>query len=377
MTGWRELSPFVFDGLVPPDQLVGRDVEASRLREWARSGRATVLVGPRRFGKTSLLYKVKADSERIDRMPVIIADLYEVASLTDLVLRLERAWAEHAPHRLRRTIGTVFAGAQVGLNVGGTGFSMRLADQPRTDPLPALHTLLGLPTKLSGKGERVVVVLDEFQSIGQIPGAEALIRSHAQHQRSAAAYIFSGSQPSMLDQLFADRARPFYGQAERFTLGRIDPAVLATAVSDRFEQTNRDAASSVGELMAISEGHPQRAMLLAHLLWQLVDPDSPADDTTTVRVLDEAMEFIGYEAVATMSALSAAENKALRAVAEYATPYSARAGRDLDLPKATAQRAVRKLTERTVVERVPDGSWRLVDPLFGRWLRRRYPTRPR
>ena len=374
-SAWDQPSPFIFDGPVPPNLLIGRDAEAGTLRAWARAGQSTVLVAPRRYGKTSLLQRVRADAEDLDRMAVILVDLYDVASMTDFVMRLERAWAEYAPHRLRRAIGNAFAGAQVGLNIHGTGFTMKLADRPNTDPLPALHTLLDLPQKVHS-GERVVVVFDEFQSLGAITGAEALIRSYAQQQRASASYIFAGSQPSMLARMFNDQARPFYGQAQLFPLGRIPTPVLAAAMLEQFEQTGRDVSAALGDIVAASEGHPQRAMLLAHLLWQRTDPETPADQQTVGQVLAEALRRVDNEVIAVLDGLTPVEVKTARAIAEYGTPLSARAGRDLDLQKSAAQAAAGVLQDRALAERGEDGRWRLVDPLLARWLRARYPTRP-
>jgi len=373
---WPEPSPFVFDVPVAPGMLIGRDAEAEALRAWARAGRSAVLVAPRRYGKTSLLHRVAADAERVDRMTVIVVDLYEVASLSDLVIRLERAWAHHVPDRLRTKLGRVLAGAQLGLNAFGTGFQVRLSEQPRTDPLPAAHALLALPDQMHGHGGRTLIVFDEFQSIVGVQGAEGLIRTYVQAQVDTAAYVFCGSQPSMVARMFGDQSRPFYGQAQRFELGRLDVGVLADAVTDIFAEAGReDAAGSIAELMRIADGHPQRSMLLAHLLWQRTPPGSPPSPDAVAQVQVDAITAVGAEIVAMFDVLPTGEKKVLRAIAEYGTPLSARALRDLDLAKTTAQSAAGALVDRALVERV-DGRWRVIDPLTALWLRSRYPTRP-
>jgi uncharacterized protein len=376
---WTEPSPFVFDGPVIPGMLIGRDTEAQALRSWARAGRSAVVVAPRRYGKTSLLTRVQADAERLDRMPVILVDLYEVASASDFVIRLERAWARHTPDRLRGKVSRALAGTELGLNVLGTGFQMRLADQPRTDPLPALHALLDLPDRMHGHGGRTLIVFDEFQSIGSVAGAEGLIRTYVQAQRDSAAYVFCGSQPSMLARMFGDQARPFFGQAQRFELGRLDTGVLTDAICDIFAEAGRAGCEApIAALMRVAEGHPQRAMLLAHLLWQRVFPgQAPAEDIAGLVVAD-GLTAVGAEIVAMFDVLPTTEKKTLRAVAEYGTPFSARALRDLNLAKGSAQSAATSLTERALIERVTerDVRWRIVDPLTALWLRTRYPTRP-
>jgi hypothetical protein len=376
VTGWETPSPFIFDGPVPPAKLIGRQFECDTLRSWVRAGRFTALVAPRRFGKTSLIGKLADETERKDKIPTIVVDLYDVASIADLVIRLERAWSAHAPHRLRSKIAEVLAGAQVGLNVAGSGFTMRLAERPDTDPLPALHTLLDLPAKVAAKNNRVLIVLDEFQSLASLSRAEAIIRSHAQHQRKTASYLFCGSEPGMVAAAFEDRARPFYGQVQTFTLGRLDPVALTRFVADGFALSKRDISEVLPDLVAASEGHPQRSMLLAHLLFQQVTPRSSATMESLRAALDAALDRVDPEARSVLGGLDFGSRKTLRAIAEYGTPISARAGRTLDLPKTTAADAAARLQKLGIVEREPTSRrWRLVDPLLARWLRERYATR--
>lgn len=374
---WDQPGPFIVDGPVPPEHLIGRDTEAQTLRAWSRAGRFVALVAPRRYGKTSLIGRVAREAEEHDRTAVVVADLYDVASMADLAIRLERAWSRHTPGRLRSAVGRMLAGAEVGLSLGGAGFTVALAERPDTDPLPALHTLLALPNRLAGtRGhDRVLLVLDEFQSLGRVQGAEALLRSHAQHQRQTASYLFAGSEPGMLAAAFAERARPFYGQAETFRLGRLPGAELANAIDATFERTERHLGDVLPALVAASEGHPQRAMLLAHLLWQRVAEGSVADESMLAAAMEAAVRRIDPEARAVIAGLDIGERKTLRAIAEYGSPLSARARKTLDLAKATAQSAAERLLADGVLERGDDGGWRVVDPLLVRWINREMPTR--
>jgi hypothetical protein len=273
-------------------------------------------------------------------------------------------------------LARAFAGTHLGLNVLGTGFQMRLADRPHTDPLPALHALLALPDELSGKGGRTLIVFDEFQSIGAVDSAEGLIRSYVQAQQDTAAYVFSGSQPSMMSRIFGDQARPFYSQAQRFELGRLDVGLLTSSVSDILDASGRVGCDAVvAALMQRADGHPQRSMLLAHLLWQRVIPGQPPADELADIVLADGLAAVSAEIVAMLDVLPTTEKKTLRAIAEYGTPLSSRALRDLNLAKTSAQSAGASLTDRALVERGSDG-WRIIDPLTALWLRARYPTRP-
>lgn len=373
---WSMVSPFIFDGPVSPELLVGRDDEAARLREWARAGRFVALTAPRRFGKTSLINKVALDAERHDATAVITVDLYDVASVSDLVIRLERAWASHTPQRLRRAAARILAGAQVGVSLAGAGFTLRLAERPNTDPLPALHTLLDLPARLAGtRGHRrTLMVFDEFQSLHAVSGAEGLIRSHAQHQRDAASYLFAGSEPGMVMAAFTDRGRPFYGQVEQFHLGALPTGPAVAFIMRSCDRSRRDVSDVAPRLVEIAQGHPQRTMLLAHLLWTQLRQGGTATVQDLQAALDAALRRVEPEARAVLDSLDIGARKTLRAVAEHSTPLSAQAGRALDLAKGTAQHAARRLQDAAHIEKV-GGRFRLVDPLLAEWIRRNLGTR--
>ncbi|MER7362664.1 hypothetical protein [Nonomuraea wenchangensis] len=90
------------DGPISPKHMIGRDEEAGMIRVWAREDRLMALIAPLWFGKTSVIGKVAAEGDR-GGLAVISADLFEVASLADLVLRLERAWGRCTPDWLRTT----------------------------------------------------------------------------------------------------------------------------------------------------------------------------------------------------------------------------------------------------------------------------------
>lgn len=227
---------------------------------------------------------------------------------------MERAWATQTSAGLREAVGRALAG---------------------TDPLPTLHTLLALPERLAGhRGHaRVLVVLEEFQSLGRVPGAEALLRSHAQHQRADASYLFAGSEPAMLTAAFNERSRPFYGQVETLLLSRLPGAELAAAIGAAFERTERHAGEVLAQLVGASEGHPQRAMLLAHLLWIRVAEGQVASRQDWDEALSAALTRIDADARAVLRGLQPGERKTLRAVAEYGGPLVARAAEHWTWPR--------------------------------------------
>jgi hypothetical protein len=136
---------------------------------------------------------------------------------------------------------------------------------------PPLVERLALPALLYEKhGTRTLLIFDEFQDIlAAKERADAVIRSEIQHHGDAASYVFAGSHVGMMRELFADRRRAFFGQAGPVDLPPLRPDDVADHLSARFEATGRGVGTALGPLLDTAAGHPQRTMLLAHVLWEL------------------------------------------------------------------------------------------------------------
>src|SRR5918996_1983319 len=285
-----DLNPFVYSRPIPPDDVIDRDEETAKLLGLAAGGHYVRLYAPRKYGKTSLLQRVLRDAEREEGMVPILVDLYGVLSPTDVAVRIERAYARQLKGGLRARIDEFLQGTGLGLSLSAMGIGARLQLQPRADPLTALHALLDLPLRLEERGgRRAVIVLDEFQDVARIAAMDAILRSHVQFQGEVASYVFSGSEPGLMKQLFEERDRPLYGQAVPLRLGRLADADIAAYVADRFRGTGRDVGDALGPLLETAKGHPQRAMLLAHRLWDHVAPGERADAADWRRALDDAL----------------------------------------------------------------------------------------
>jgi hypothetical protein len=201
---------------------------------------------------------------------------------------------------------------------------------------------------------------------------DGVFRSHLQHHVNVS-YLFAGSEPSLLQALFEDRARPLYGQAERVRLDRLDPGAAHDFVTGRFAETNKDAQEAASQLVYTADGHPQRLMLIAHYLWDRVRPGDAATLADLRSARDAAMRAVEPELRNLWGGLSANERRVLAALASRYSPYEREARVVMGLAnRSSAARAVAGLEGKTIVERVNgDGDGRhIVDPLFGRWIYR-------
>jgi hypothetical protein len=351
--------------------VIDRDGETRQLLRWAVGGHFVRLYAPRKYGKTSLLGRVLRDGARDERLVPVLVDLYGVLSLADVTVRIERAYARQIKGRLRSRLEELLQSTGLGLSLGAFGISARLQLEPKTDPLPALHALLDLPLRLGeGGGRRALIVFDEFQDVAKIGELDAILRSHIQYQGEVASYVFSGSEPGMMERLFEDRDRPLYGSAVPMRLGRLASDDIGRYVLERFHGTDRSVGEALNPLLQTASGHPQRAIHLAHRLWEQVGEGASATLADWHSAHEAALQELNPEFEAHWRSFGTSEQKALRAVlAGGGSPLRGHVLERLDLDKATAHKALKRLAARAEVESGA-GGYAIVDPLFAEWIDR-------
>jgi hypothetical protein len=369
-----DVNPFVYSRPIAPEDILDRDAETHELLRNAVGGHYVRLYAPRKYGKTSLLKRALRDGDEQEGLIPILVDLYRVNSLADVTIRFERAYARHLKGALRSKVEELLQRTGLGLSLGAYGIGARLQIDPkRAEPLAALHALLDLPTKLEESGGyRAFIALDEFQDVDKIEDLDGLLRSHIQHQGEVASYVFAGSEPGLMKQLFENKERPLYGSAVPMRLGRLDDADIAEYVAARFAASNRRAGEALGPLLESAQGHPQRAIMLAHHLWKQV----PAGEEGTLAHWELAHAGARAEVEPEFDALwrgygSSADQKALRSIsAGEGSAYRESILRRLELDKSTARSAVQRLLDSADIEAAGAGKYRIVDPLYAEWIAR-------
>lgn len=364
-------NPFVFDRPLDPEDLVDREDELALLVERHRDVVNTRLSSPRDYGKTSLLHRAVADARAAGDGAVLV-DLYGVRIAGQMAAQIELAYADLPAGPLSSALTTIGRrGGGIGLQTpfGGASVSFGAGEAGERVLLDALD----LPLRLHDKtGRRMLVVFDEFQVVLKLE-LDALIRSVIQHQGAAVTYVFSGSHPGMMSSLFSDRKRPFYGQAAPLDLKRLPRQAIGEYIVDRFQRTQREAGNALGWLLDLVDGHPQRSMLFAHLLWRHTPEGTEAGEEAWLAVQEEAWSYLQGDFEATWDSLSVVEAGVVDAVAAGVQSLTGKAAREIfGLPTGSAAGdAAKRLVDQGLLSRTGTGRetrYELVDPVFARWV---------
>jgi hypothetical protein len=367
-----DLNPFIFSRPVDPENLIDREPEARRLLDLAEGGHSTRLSAPRRYGKTSLLRRVGRDAENAG-INYLEVDFYGVLAHADVIARIEAAYDKLRSPARRMAIAAIRA-LRPRMSVGGGPIPARVEAQPQPseETTRVLTGLLDLPlTLFERNGRRTLVAFDEFQGLLAVdPQIDGLFRSRIQRHGDAASYIFAGSHPGLMEQLFGTRERPFFGQARALYLDPLSDHDLADHIGARFEAGGRDVTPVLGPLLDLVAGHPQRAMLLAHHLWEQTARGQAADAEAWQRAQEEMFAEHGEALQATWDALQVKEQAVLSALTLSSDSlFNRRTLARFNLSKGGAGHARNTLVHAGHLHRI-GSELQLVDPIMGEWIRR-------
>jgi hypothetical protein len=294
-----------------------------------------------------------------------------VLSIGEIVVRIERAY-DRLKGPIRRTVDNLFRSWNIGLALGGGGFTATLQRNPHVDAESVLLRLLELPAALFERaGTTSLIAFDEIQDVLAVPGADGKIRSVIQHQTEAATYAFAGSAPGVMEQLFADPKRPLLDQAVPKNLAPLPLSDVGEYVAARFQTTGREVGTALTPLLEFTRGHPQRSMMLAHYLWQRTARGAAADEGTWLAALDQATADSAPLMRAIWRTMTANERRVARAIAVTTTPlYGEETAAAVGIKRASIGRALEGLVNNADV--IADGDRpRLTDPMFELWLKDR------
>lgn len=375
-------NPFTHRFHATAAELINREEELSLLVGRMAEGGRVRLAAPRGLGKTTLAEAALARA-REDGALAVRVDLYGVTSRMTLCSRIEEAFERElrgtsgawrkATAKLARRGG----GVQLPAGLGGAQLGPEDAERRLLDALD-------LPGQLAATG-RVVVCYDEFQEVLRAGGAErdrrgrprpggldAVIRSVTQRHGNKVAYLFCGSLPTLLGELFEHPDSPFYRQADPMALAPLPRAALGDYIETRFTASDRDVGDALQPLLDLARGHPRAAMILAHSLWEQTPKAHAADAGTWGRALARMPDYVTEDEMrARWDALTPIQQKVAEVVArQEGSPFSIAVLNRYNETKDAVQGAVEALEREAVLTREHGRPFRgtLVDPLFELWI---------
>jgi AAA+ ATPase superfamily predicted ATPase len=356
-------NPFKFGSIVDEPYFTNRKEEIARVTSILNSQNHLVIISPRRFGKSSLVFKVVSQLER----PVIALDLQLVTGPADLAAQmLKRIYRVYPFEKVRRFVRNFRVIPTISVNPVTNEVDISFI--PSSTDLPVIEDVLNLVEKLASEKRRAIVVFDEFQELPNI-GPELLkqFRSVMQHHKRVN-YVFLGSQESLIRSIFEKKRSPFYHFGILFPLDKINRDDFGHYLVSRLQGVTQDPESLSEKILGFTGGHPYYTQQLAFFVWEILmrgrRPGDPVE-----RAIEELIRIrdIDYERI--WNSLNKTDRKLLIGlVTSGLSPLTDAFIRQTGIgATSTVFSSLKRLSQDGFLIRSSPG-YSLDDPFFRRWI---------
>ena len=268
-------TPFVFGKIASDKNFTDRKKEIERLVSNFTSSVNTVLISPRRWGKSSLVGKAAETALKKNKnLRFCFIDLNNV--------RTEEQFYQHLATQVlkasARKIQIVFENARK--------FLGRFIPTITLSPGPDTEFRLGLdwkevkkqPDDILNLAERIgagnnlefVICIDEFQNISEFENPVEIqkkMRSHWQKHKNVS-YCLYGSKRHMMIDVFTSPSMPFYKFGDVLFLEKISMDDWILFIKKRFHETGKKIGQNeAGLIPELADCHPYYVQQLAQQSW--------------------------------------------------------------------------------------------------------------
>ena len=279
-----ESKPFIFGIATSGDNFTDRKKDTERLLLNFKHGVNTVLISPRRWGKTSLVQKV-CHLAQSDELKVVYLDIFSCRSDKDFYDAFAAAVLKQTSSKLDEWLENVklfLSRVSPKISIGTdpmTDFSISLEMNPKREDI---EEILQLPEKIAQKkGFNIVICIDEFQQIAEFKDSKTFqkrLRTVWQLQKSVS-YCLFGSKKHLMNELFEKKSLPFYKFGDAIYLSKIGTADWVEYICSRFMVTGKVITKELAErICRMVDNHSSYVQQLAWLVWIRTDQLATIND---------------------------------------------------------------------------------------------------
>ena len=373
-------APFVFGVRVEGDAFTDRREETERLKANFTYGVNTILISPRRMGKTLLVDKVCSLVES-DDIKIARIDAFGCRSENDFINAFATAvvratsnkweeWMENAKVFLSRFVPKISFG-QDPLNDFSLSLEYNASNQTTEE-------VLRLPEVIAqSKGYRIVVCIDEFQQIGDFPESLAFqkkLRGIWQLQ-SHVSYCLYGSKKHMMEQMFQNQSYPFYRFGDFFYLNKIGEEDWVEYICQRFEATGKHISENLArEICLVTDRYSSYVQQLAWFVWLRTADATPATSKDVQYGIDRLLDACEPLFIQQTEDLSAYQMNFLHALVNGVHTGFTQSAILANYRLGTAANITRlkkALIEKNLVMITAPKYLEMIDPILALWLKKR------
>lgn len=268
-------TPFVFGKIAKSENFTDREKETALLVSNFNSLINTIIISPRRWGKSSLVSKATdIATAGNENLRICKIDLFNVRNeehfyelLAQNVLKVTSSKWEDAVDSAKkfftRLIPKIVLAGDMQNEISLDFDWSEIKNNP--------DEILDLAERIATeKGFRMVVCIDEFQNIAEFDNPQYFqkkLRSHWQQHQNVS-YCLYGSKRHMMLDVFTNSSMPFYKFGDLLFLEKIETPSWVKFITEQFLKTNKSIYQSQVELIVrLADNHPYYVQQLAQQVW--------------------------------------------------------------------------------------------------------------
>ena len=371
---------FVYGIAVTDYNFTGRSAETRRLKANFEAGINSILISPRRWGKTSLVNHVCRQFVDNDIITVRLDifgckteyDFYNMLAVAVLKQTASKVqlWMDEARDFLARLT------PKIGIPIDPTSeISVSLGITPETHtPEEILNLVETIATR---KKRHIVVCIDEFQQVGEFDNTkevQAKLRSVWQHHHYTS-YCLYGSKRHMMSKIFLNRSMPFYQFGDLLWLQKIPTNDWMDYIISHFETAGKHISEQMVERICETvDNYPSYVQHLALILLNHLPQGGSVTEDMMPSAISELISTNEALYMQQVEPLSGYQMNLLKAIVSgIHSGYNEKRVRSMfDLGSPSNMVRLRDaLIERDLVYSEMQ-QLHLTDPVFGLWFKKRF-----
>ena len=367
--------PFIYGMSVEGNHFTDRELETQRLRLDFENGVNSILISPRRMGKTSLVRKVMSliDDKKVK---VVYMDIYKCRTEYEFYEKFASTIIQSTATKVDKMLETakefiVSIVPKVTYSPDpSTEFALSLGINPASN---TPEEILNLPERIAlQRGIEIVVCIDEFQQIGEMPETltiQKTLRSVWQHHKHTS-YCLFGSKEHMMKNLFQSRKMPFYQFGDMFFIKRIPTEKWVPFIVSRFADSGKAITPELAQ--KICESVDNYSSYVQQLAWNVFAVSGSA---VTEQDVKDGFEVTMAQSVSLFveqtANLTSYQLNLIRAICQgFHQDFGSKevASRFELGSKSNLTKLKKALVEREIIEITETGCY-IADPLFLHWFK--------
>ncbi len=372
-------TPFIYGKLATGKSFTDRENELKLLKQNFQAGTNTILISPRRWGKSSLVKKA-ADEIMITKstIRIIQLDMFNIRTEEEFYKSISEKVIQAVSNKTEDLIANVkefmkqwipkitfSPDAQQEISFGLNW--QEIKKQP--------DELLDLAENIAAeKGLKLVICIDEFQNISYFDDPLAFqkkLRSHWQRHQNAS-YCLYGSKRHMLMDVFTSPSMPFYKFGSLIFLEKIPSNYWVNYIREQFKATGKKISKKQSsEIASLAQNHPYYVQQLAQLCWLRTENEA------TDKIISEALESLVLQLSllfqGIIELLSTTQVNFLRALIDERKMFSSK--KILEEYRLGTSANVNRIKNALFNKEIIDDqkeTVEMLDPIFAIWLKKYY-----